>query len=189
MKTKNRDPNDKSSVVPTSTAPKSGGKAEKLTKPPKFELQGNKWVVEYQDGANIEIEPKEPKNTVYIFKCRNTTVQVKSKVNAINLDSCEKTGVVFHDVISGCEVVNCKSAQVQSTAKIPTITIDKTAGAQIFLSKDSIQCNIITGTSSECNVNFPVEGKEDLVESPICEQFFTTIKDNKVHTVPYSEHV
>jgi len=152
-------------------------------------LQGNKWVVEFQDGANIEIEPKEPKNTVYIFKCRNTTVQVKGKVNAINLDSSEKTAVVFNDVISGCEVVNCKSAQIQSLSKIPTITIDKTAGAQIFLSKESILCNIITGTSSECNVNFPVEGKEDLVESPICEQFFTQIKDNKVHTVPYSEHV
>jgi len=152
-------------------------------------LQGNKWVVEFQDGANIEIEPKEAKNTVAVYKCRNTTVQVKGKVTAINIDSCEKTGVVFQDVISGCEVVNCKSAQVQSLSKIPTITIDKTAGAQIYLSKDSIGCHIVTGTSSECNVNFPVEGKEDLVESAICEQFFTTIKDNKVHTVPYSDHV
>lgn len=188
MKTKNRSEEEKVSVVSASAVSKA--KVEpKLAKPPKFELQGNKWVVEYQDGANIEIEPKESRNTVYIFKCRNTTVQVKGKVNAINLDSCERTGIVFQDVIAGVEVVNCKSAQIQSLNKIPTITIDKTAGAQVFLSKESIQCQIITGTSSECNVSFPVEGKEDFVESPICEQFFSQIKEGKLVTIPYADHV
>merc|ERR1712000_384787 len=52
MKTKNRDPNDRSSVVKAAPAKKpvarAGGRAVKKGTP-KFALEGNKWVVEFQD--------------------------------------------------------------------------------------------------------------------------------------------
>jgi hypothetical protein len=38
--------------------------------------------------------------------------QVKGKCNAISIDKCKKTGVVFEDVIASCELVNCNSIQV-----------------------------------------------------------------------------
>ena len=40
-------------------------------------------------------------------------VQVKGKVNTISLDKCTRVGVVFGDVISSVEAVNCSSIQMQ----------------------------------------------------------------------------
>lgn len=42
-----------------------------------------------------------------------TLPQVKGKVNAVSLDKCVRVGVVFGDVISGVEAVNCSSVQLQ----------------------------------------------------------------------------
>ena len=39
--------------------------------------------------------------------------------------------------------------------KVPTISIDKTDGCQMFLSKDSVGVEIITAKSSEMNVMIP----------------------------------
>lgn len=57
--------------------------------------------------------------------------QVQGKVNAISLDSCTRTGLVFQDLVSSCEVVNCSSVEVQSTGVMPTIAIDKTDGITV----------------------------------------------------------
>ncbi len=58
-------------------------------------------------------------------------LQVQGKVNAITLDSCTRTGLVFQDLVSSCEVVNCTSVEVQSTGIMPTIAIDKTDGIAV----------------------------------------------------------
>ena len=50
------------------------------------------WLVlqEHQKGnRNIVISDTEMKQTVYIFKCENSTVQVKGKVNAITMGQCQ----------------------------------------------------------------------------------------------------
>jgi len=150
--------------------------------PAKVALEGNKWVVEYQVGnSNIVIDQTELKQTVYIYRCKNSTIQVKGKVNSVTLDDCEKVGVVFDNVLSGVETVNCKSLQIQALGKIPTITIDKTHGGIIYLSKDSLDVEIITSTSSELNVSIP-QKNDDQTETPIPEQYKSFIKDGKLHT-------
>lgn len=58
-------------------------------------------------------------------------LQIQGKVNAITLDSCNRTGLVFQDLVSSCEVVNCTSVEVQSTGIMPTIAIDKTDGIAV----------------------------------------------------------
>ena len=62
-----------------------------------------------------------------------SVLQVQGKVNAITLDSCTRTGLVFQDLVSSCEVVNCTSMEVQSTGIMPTIAIDKTDGIAVRL--------------------------------------------------------
>ena len=59
--------------------------------------------------------------------------QVQGKVNAITIDSCSRTGLVFQDLVSSCEVVNCSSVEVQSTGIMPTIAIDKTDGILVLI--------------------------------------------------------
>lgn len=50
----------------------------------------------------------------------------------------------------------------------PTISIDNTAGCQLYLSKDSLEASITTSKASEVNVMVPSEDPADLV----CFMFF-----------------
>lgn len=43
----------------------------------------------------------------------------------------------------------------------PTISIDNTAGCQLYLSKDSLEASITTAKSSEVNVLVPGAGPDD----------------------------
>jgi len=185
MKSKNR--TDKSSVVPASAAPvvtreeKTGKPAVK--KPPKFQLDGNKWQVENQENnRDIVISETETKQVVYIFGCIGSTVLIKGKVNAITIDGCKRTAVVFESAISGVEIVNCTSLEVQITGKVPSVAIDKTSGVQLYLSKETLEAEIVTSKSSEMNILFPGVGDNDLTELPLPEQYKTLIKDGKLVT-------
>ncbi|KAL6042671.1 F-actin-capping protein subunit alpha [Balamuthia mandrillaris] len=183
MKTKNQ---PKSSVVPASaTAPKAAPKAAAAPKqPPKLALEGNKWVVEYQfNNSSIVIEETEARQTVYIYKCENSVIQIKGKVNAITIDSCKKTGVVFENAIATAETVNCSSIQLQVTGKVPSIAVDKTSGCQIFLSKDCLDVEIVTSKSDEMNVVLPAQTEGgDIEELPVPEQFKTKVAGRRLVT-------
>jgi len=183
MKSKNR--TDKSAVVPaTAHVPKDEKKATTAPKkPPKFQLDGNKWSVENQENnKEIVISETETKQVVYIYGCLNTTVQIKGKVNAITIDNCKRTGVVFENAISGIEIVNSTSLEVQILGRVPSVAIDKTTGVQLYLSKDTLEAEIVTSKSSELNILLPPEGDADLVEIAIPEQYKSVIKGGKLVT-------
>lgn len=58
---------------------------------------------------------------------------------------------------------------------MPTISIEKTDGCQLFLSKESLGTEIVTSKSSEMNVMVPKDDG-DFAELPIPEQFLTKVK-------------
>lgn len=183
------------STVPTETKAKGtpagpAAKAPAKVLPPKLELQGNKWVVEnFRNDQNVVITETEPRQVVYVYKCENSVIQVKGKINAITVDNCKKCGIVFEEAIATCEVVNCTSLQVQVTATIPSIAVDNTSGCQIFVNYDTMsRTEIVTSKSCEMNVAFTDPKTQELVELPLPEQFKTTIVNGKsvTHSV---EHV
>jgi adenylyl cyclase-associated protein len=185
MKTKNQD----RSAGPVATPKASAAAAKKaapaaVQRPPKLALEGNKWIVEFQVGnRDIVISDVEPKHTVYIYKCENSVVQVKGKVNAITVDTCKKTGIVFDNAISSVEVVNCNGVQVQITGKVPSIMVDKSSGAQLFLSNECLDVEIVTSKSDEMNVVLPGKtASDDIEEIAVPEQFKTVIKNRKLVT-------
>ncbi|KAN0019677.1 hypothetical protein ACTFIU_002898 [Dictyostelium citrinum] len=180
MKSKNF--TDKSSVVKATET--KIAKADTPSRPAVFALQGNKWSIEYQvNNKEIIIAEPDSRQTVYIFQCVNSLVQIKGKVNAITLDGCKKTSIVFENAISSCEVVNCSGVEIQVTGRVPSIAIDKTSGCQLYLSKDSLETEIVSSKSSEMNVLIPgATENDDLVELAIPEQFKTSVKGNKLHT-------
>ena len=54
--------------------------------PAKCALEGNKWVIENQvNNSSIVLDNVELKQTVYIFNCIGSAIQVKGKVNAITI--------------------------------------------------------------------------------------------------------
>ena len=109
-----------------SVSPPKYGASAAPQKPPKFELEGKKWIVEFQrnnSGLVIRADQAEVNQSVYIYKCDGSTIQVKGKVNNIILDSCKKTAVVFGSVVSSCEFINCQSVQMQVILKSIIFTI------------------------------------------------------------------
>ena len=113
-----KNPNLRSQGVVSATASsnKSGGYGggQAPQKPPKFELEGKKWLVEYQVGRNdIVIPETEMNQTVVLYRCKDTVVQINGKVNSVTIDSCNKTAVVFQDIVSVVEFINCQNIQAQ----------------------------------------------------------------------------
>ncbi|CAF3991325.1 unnamed protein product [Adineta steineri] len=155
------------------------------TGPPKLALEGNKWVVEYHSGrSDLKITDTNMKQTIYVYKCSNSTITVQGKVNSIVLDQCTKVGIQFTSVVSLVEFINCRSMKIQVIEHVPTIQIEKTDGCHVYLSKTSLHTEFITSKSSEMTVNVPF-GDGEYKEHPIPEQFKTHLKDGKqLITVP-----
>jgi len=172
---------------PPSSSPssiRSFSAKKEVTKPPKCELDGKKWIVEYQQGnKNVEITDTNPKQTVYVFRCNDSTIQIKGKVNSITLDGCKKTAVVFESAISSVEFVNCQSVQAQVTGSVPTVSIDKTDGCQIYLSEQSLQADIVSAKSSEMNILVP-QKDGDFKEFALPEQYKTKWNGKQMVTTP-----
>lgn len=139
-----------------------------------FDQIGQKWKVEYQTKDTnplLKLTIGDVKEQVYIYKCSNMTIEITGKLKAIVVDGCQKVNVVFGTAISGLEVVNSKSIQVQTLGMCPTMSIDKTDGFMVYLSKESMETiSFMTSKSSEMNVSWP-DDKGEMLETPIPEQF------------------
>ncbi|XP_030074520.1 adenylyl cyclase-associated protein 1 [Microcaecilia unicolor] len=150
--------------------------------PAVLELEGKKWRVEnHENASNLVISQTEMKQVVYIFKCVNSTLQIKGKINSITIDNCKKLGLVFDDTVGIVEIINSKDVKVQVTGKVPTISINKTDGCHMYLSKDCLDCEIISAKSSEMNVLVP-DSSGDFNEFPVPEQFKTMWNGQKLVT-------
>ncbi|XP_017758502.1 PREDICTED: adenylyl cyclase-associated protein 1 isoform X1 [Eufriesea mexicana] len=167
-------------AMPTKTVPPANAP---IDKPPVFTRDGKKWLVEYHKGnKDLVIDNVEMNNVIYMFRCQDSTLIIKGKVNSVVMDSCRKSSIVFDSVVSSIEFVNCQSVQMQVLGKVPTISIDKTDGCQMYLSSESLDVELISSKSSEMNVMVPrVNG--DYAEYPVPEQFKTTISPKGLSTI------
>jgi len=189
MKTKNQ-PKDGPSTVPAAAAAKAKAVAGKPAGkgprgPPIKELQKDvNWMIENYEGvSDLVLEEAEKQHLVCIINCKNTTLQIKSRVKSISIDGCEKVNVICQDVISAVELVNCERCQVQTLGKLNAIAIDKCNGVNLFLPKESVEAEIVTSKSCEMNVTIPdPAGGDDSIEIPIPEQFVSRLVGKKVKT-------
>ncbi|KAH9252064.1 hypothetical protein BASA81_010046 [Batrachochytrium salamandrivorans] len=139
-----------------------------------FACQGNKWQVEGQTGTvTIPADQVSVKHTVYVYNCIGATVIVEGKCNTITVDSCKKTQVVFSDVLAMCETVNSKQIKIQCKGRAPTVSVDKTDGFTVYLSREAMfETKVVAAKSSEMNLQVPGKTDEDAwVEKVIPEQF------------------
>lgn len=148
-----------------------------------MELVGyKKWEVEYQDKAIDLVIEAEPSQAIYMYKCDNSVLTVKGKLNSITLDSCKKTAIIVDTLIASMDVVNCQSCKIQVNDRIPTVNIDKTDGCQVFVQeKTGLGAEFVTAKSSEINICVVKEDGQ-YSESFVAEQFKTTWKNGKFVT-------
>jgi adenylyl cyclase-associated protein len=146
--------------------------------------------------------------SINLYGCKNTTVVIKGKVNAVtigrcrfprgsgpvlsahNLANCQSTSVLVESVVSSVSVTRAPSFTLQITGSAPMIQIDTTDSGQIYLSRESLGTEITTAKCSAINVSLPVEGEEEGVfeEQAVPEMLKTVVKDGKLVTTVV-EHV
>lgn len=119
-----------------------------------------------------------------VFGCKNSVIQVKGKVNAINVVACSKTSILFDSVVSQLSITSSPSFTVQVLGMAPTILVDTTDSGQIYLSKECLETvEIITSKTSALNISVPSATDEgDFVERPVPEQMKTVVKGGKLVT-------
>ncbi|EGT32643.1 hypothetical protein CAEBREN_29789 [Caenorhabditis brenneri] len=152
---------------------------------PRIFWDGKIWKIDFQVGnKNAVVSVKEKKESVYVYKCIDSVIKVDGKANTITLDGCKRTSVVFDGLVSQCEIINSQSIQVQTLGELPTISIQKSDGCHIFLSREALTAQVVASKSSEMTVSAQLGEDDEYTELAIPEQFTTSILDKKLNTVP-----
>ncbi|BGP13845.1 hypothetical protein JCM10213_002482 [Rhodosporidiobolus nylandii] len=154
-------------------------------KPPKTELDGNKWNIEnHENNQAIVIENTELNHIVNVFNVKASIIQIKGKINAVSLVNCPKTSVLIDSAVSSLSVSNSPSFTVQILGKVPTLLLDGCDSGQVYLSRESLDAEIITAKCSAINISLPVEGEEDGIfeEKAVPEQLKTVVVNGKLVT-------
>ncbi|SCU87779.1 LAFA_0E08768g1_1 [Lachancea sp. 'fantastica'] len=180
-----------SSVAPAARTPPPKPKKPttlKTKKPARKELVGNKWFIEgfenIEEPIQIEVNKDE---SVYIGNCSSVLIQIKGKVNAISMSETERCNVMLESSISGFDIIKSVKFALQVEQTLPQISIDKSEDGTIYLSKDSMDAEIITSCSTSLNVNLPIGEDDDYVEFPVPEQLKHTFAKGKWNSSVY-EH-
>jgi adenylyl cyclase-associated protein len=172
----------------TPAAPKAApAKAVEVKKDPRLELRQGTWFCENYENTEVEIKEGQMKQNVYIYNCNGAVVKISDKVKSVQVDKCNKTGVVFQSVVSTFEVVNCKRITIQIVESCPSLNVDKTSGVQLILSNECVKNppQIITSNATELNLVVPgPKADSDPIELPLPEQFLTVFENGKLTTTP-----
>ncbi|KFY66808.1 hypothetical protein V496_01912 [Pseudogymnoascus sp. VKM F-4515 (FW-2607)] len=164
-----------------SPAPRKTPKPESLRtkKPPKKELDGNKWIIENYDNEAepIEIEASISQS-ILISRCSKTTIRIIGKANAISIDNSPRLSLIIDSLVSSVDVIKASNFALQVLGSLPTILLDQVDGAQVYLGKDSMNTEVFSSKSSGVNLNIVSGEDEDYKEVALPEQIRTYIGEN-----------
>ena len=124
------------------------------------------------------LENVEISHSIFIYHCKNVVIQVKGKCNAISISECSKTSLVAESLVSSIDIIKSPSFAIQVIHKIPTILVDSCDGGTVYISKESLDVEILTSKTSALNVFVAEAGEDgDFAERPVPEQMKHSIKD------------
>lgn len=171
-----------SSVRGKSPAPGKKPKPEsmRVKKPPKKELEGNKWTIENfeKEAQPIEIEASLS-HSILISRCNNTTIIVKGKANQVTVENSSRLSLIVDTLVSTVDVVKAQNFALQVLGTIPTVMLDQIDSAQIYFSKDSTATKVFTSKSAGINLNVISGPDEDYKEVPLPSQICSYYDENK----------
>jgi adenylyl cyclase-associated protein len=159
-------------------------------KPPRKELDGNKWIIENYEGgpdgvAEVEIDAAIS-HSILVTRCSNTIIRVLNKANAISVDSSARVSLIIDSLVSSVDVIKTARFEMQVLGTLPTVLLDQVDGATVYLSRHSLATEVFTSKCTAVNVNVPGrDDDEDYSECPLPEQIKTVIRDG----VAFSEIV
>ncbi|KAH9897219.1 adenylate cyclase associated N terminal-domain-containing protein [Xylariomycetidae sp. FL2044] len=184
-----------SSVRGKSPVPGKKPKPESMRakKPPKKELDGNKWTIENfeKHPDPIEIEASMA-HSILISRCSQTTIIVRGKANAVTIENTSRLSLVVDSLVSTVDVVKSSNFALQVLGTLPTILLDQLDGAQVYLGRESSSTRVFSSKSAGINVNVIGGGgggdddDEDYKEIPLPFQicsYYDTAKGQMVNEI------
>ena len=149
---------------------------------------------------NYESEPNtvhvaaEINQVILISRCRDTTVQITGKANAVSVDNSPRLSLIVDSLVSSVNVIKSSTFALQVLGALPTMMLDQVDGATIYLSPLSLSTEVFTSKCSSVNVNIPStspstysstdddddNGADDYVECSVPEQIKSFIRHGKL---------
>lgn len=156
-------------------------------KPPRKELDGNKWYIEHFENTSEVIEiPAQQNHSIMISRCNKAIIKVNNKANAISIDNCNGLSVIVDSLVSSLDVIKSPKFALQIDGVVPTVMLDQVDSGMVYLGQQSLATDILTSKCSGMNIVLPPkEGTdEDDKECPLPEQFRSYVKDGTlVHEI------
>ena len=156
--------------------------AFRTKKPPKKELDGNKWLIENYDNHSgmLEIDA-QISHSILISRCTKTTIRVIGKANAISIDNSTSLSLVIDSLVSSIDVIKSPKFEVQVLGRLPTIMLDQVDSASVYLGRESLGTEIFTSKCSSVNINVPGATEEDdYKERAVPEQIKSVVRGGQV---------
>jgi len=170
-----------SSTRGKSPMPNKKPESMRTKKPPRKELDGNKWIIENFDntGSDVVHVDAELHHSILISRCSKCVIKVTGKANAISIDNCTGLSILVDSLVSSLDVIKSPKFQLQVDGVVPTILLDQVDGATIYLSKDSLGTELFTSKSTSVNVVLPPQDEDegDDKECALPEQIRSVIKN------------
>lgn len=176
-----------SAVRGKSPAPSKKPKPESMRtkKPPRKDLEGNKWLVENFEAPEDIVEISAAQNqSILISRCNKTIVKVNGKANAIAIDNCHGLSIIVDSLVSCLDIIKSPKFALQIDGVVPTVMLDQVDGATIYLGQQSLATEVFTSKCTAINITLPPkEGTDDdTKECPVPEQLKSYIKDGVLVT-------
>lgn len=155
-------------------------------KPARKELiDGSKWIIEHYTKADLQGEDlitidAEMHQSIFVGNCKDITIQVKGKANAISVSNTSGCGIVIDSLISGIELIKAHKFGLQVLGTVADIDIDQCDEGSVYLSKECVEAEtqIYSSKTTALNINVPKD--DDYVELPAPEQFKHSVKNGKL---------
>ncbi|KAK1092273.1 suppressor of rasval19 [Friedmanniomyces endolithicus] len=159
------------------------------------QMYGNRVLTKYKEKDQTQVKynydsPSEPlevevslTQSLLISKCKNTTIVLKGKANAISIDNCPRLQILVDTLVSSVDVIKSPNFAVQITGKVPTVLLDQVDGGSIYLGRESLGTEVFTSKCSSVNVVLPpLESEEegDSREVPLPEQMRTVVRGGRL---------
>ncbi|KAL9114474.1 MAG: hypothetical protein Q9227_001555 [Pyrenula ochraceoflavens] len=151
-------------------------------KPPKKELEGNKWLIEnFENVADIIEIPAQLTHSILITRCSKCIIKINGKANAVSIDNCASLSIVVDSLVSSLDVIKSPKFQLQIDGQVPTVMLDQVDTASLYLSQESVGTEVFTSKSSSINIVLPPKNdNEDDKECPLPEQIRSVVKGGTV---------
>ena len=122
--------------------------------------------------------------SILISRCNNTTIIVKGKANAVTIENTQRVSLVVDSLVSTVDVVKSSNFALQVLGSLPTVLLDQLDGAQVYLSKESVNTRVFSSKSAGINLNVlaPSGGDgetEDYKELPLPRQICSYYDERK----------